>query len=302
MSYESYSLEIVSKLPEFNLKTLKKYHVEGLDTVGVWGNEPFEIHFKNNTWQNVQVKITLDGTDVLTGKIGTTEVSKEMWFVPARQTLVLQAWPETSNGGAQFVFTDTKNSVASHTHGNLSSNGIIAAAIYVEGYVEPIRYTNYNYSFDNFRFSSYDYNSKGTCSDYSLTSSIGDCFGVNGGIATNSIDVQCSANSGAATATKSIEPNVLRSRASVGAGEYTNQKLSYVQGLKKPIFNQTIRVKYVWWDDLVAKLKESNSAMQQASGFPGDKDQKMSLGTTPKISGYKHNSFTRSSELVYVRF
>ena len=46
-------------------------------------------------------------------------------------TLSLKAWPENSKSGASFVFTSAQNSVALHTHGDLSSRGIIAAAVFV---------------------------------------------------------------------------------------------------------------------------------------------------------------------------
>lgn len=134
----NYTLEIISHHPQFKNKNLRQYYVDGINTVGAWGDEPFEIRFKNNTYQKVQVKISLDGTDVLTGRPATTEVSKDMWVVNGYGTLNLKAWPENNNGGASFVFTSANNSVAAHTHGNLSSRGIIAAAVYVEGHVEPI--------------------------------------------------------------------------------------------------------------------------------------------------------------------
>src|SRR5574338_1333409 len=161
MSKQNYSLEIISHHPTFRNKSLRKYYVEGIETVGAWGDEPFEIKFTNHTWQKVQVKITVDGTDVLTGEPATTDPTKEMWVVNGYGTLSLKAWPETSNGGAAFIFTSANNSVAIHTHGDLSSRGIVAAAVYVEGHVEPIRYTpiviNNDYHHYPYRRSLYDY-------------------------------------------------------------------------------------------------------------------------------------------------
>ena len=46
MSYSPYTLDIVSQHNQFNNKTLRKFNVEGVETVGAWGNEPFEIVFK----------------------------------------------------------------------------------------------------------------------------------------------------------------------------------------------------------------------------------------------------------------
>src|SRR6266850_1095133 len=114
MSTPNYTLEVISHLPQFKIKNLRKYYVDGIETVGAWGDEPFEIRFKNNTWQKVQVKISVDGTDVLSGKPADTELSKDMWVVNGYATLTIKAWPETNNGGAGFVFTSANNGVATH--------------------------------------------------------------------------------------------------------------------------------------------------------------------------------------------
>src|SRR5574338_401098 len=146
----NYSLEVISHNPTFKNKSLRKYYVDGIDTVGAWGDEPFEIKFTNHTWQKVQVKISVDGTDVLTGATADTTTAGKMWVVNGYGTLSLKAWPENNNGGAQLVFTSANNSVAIHTHGDMSSRGIIAVAVYTEGHVEPTRirhdyYHHYDY-------------------------------------------------------------------------------------------------------------------------------------------------------------
>src|SRR5271157_6618586 len=105
MSYQNYSLEIISKHPKFSGKTLRKYHVNGIDTVGAFCDEPFEIRFTSYTPQKCQVVISLDGTNVLTGKPASTEVSKDMWVVNGYGSMTLKAWPEDHGGGASFIFT-----------------------------------------------------------------------------------------------------------------------------------------------------------------------------------------------------
>ena len=129
MTQANYSLEVISHHPQFKNKNLRKYYVDGIDTVGAWGDEPFEIKFTNHSWQKVQVKISLDGTDVLSGATANTSVDNNMWVVNAYGTMTLKAWPETAQGGAAFVFTSANNSVAVHTHGDLSARGIIAVAV-----------------------------------------------------------------------------------------------------------------------------------------------------------------------------
>ena len=66
MIKENYELNIVSQNPKFRGETIVKHHIENIDTIGVWGEEPFEIQFKNHTSKRVQVRLSLDGTDVLT--------------------------------------------------------------------------------------------------------------------------------------------------------------------------------------------------------------------------------------------
>jgi hypothetical protein len=304
MSNPSYSLEVISHHPQFKNKSLRKYYVDGIETVGAWGDEPFEIKFTNHTWQKIQVKISLDGTDVFTGAPATTEATKDMWVVQGFGTLSLKAWPETNNGGAAFIFTSANNSVAVHTHGDLSSRGIVAAAVYTEGHVEPVRiqqdpvhhYHHYNpyggYIWNNQPWTTaypiYGGGTVGSSINVFNNSSNG-TLGGGGTHSTNSI--MPAADSGKARRrSKSLESvdgdqtlGELESLVSVGAGQHVDQKITYVTGLIKPTFSETVRVKYLWWDDLVAKLKENNVPAPQPSGFPGDKKQaNINLGSTPR--------------------
>lgn len=300
----NYTLEIISHHSKFNNKALRKYYVDGIETVGAWGDEPFEIRFKNNTYQKVQVKLSLDGTDILSGKPADTEVSKDMWVVNGYATLSLKAWPEDNNGGAAFVFTSADKSVAVHTHGDLSSRGIIAAAVFTEGHVEPIRPTPVTQQHHYHHYSYPYYINTGSIlrgSDgvtYGGTS--GSLIGGGGTFSSNSI----SCNSAAPAASNYLNFNDvqemgeadsrgLESLVSVGAGEHVDQKIVYVTGLIKPTFTEAVRVKYLWWDDLTAKLRTETHAAPQPSGFPGDRDRKnIDLKGTPRI-GEKHGVFRR---------
>lgn len=316
----NYEINIISHHPQFTNKSLRKYYVEGIETVGAWGNEPFEIRFRNNTCQKVQVKLSVDGTDILTGKLANTEVSSDMWMVNGYDTLSVQAWPENNNGGAQLVFTSANNSVAVHTHGNLSSRGIIAAAVYVEGHVEPVRLNSYPYVIDNGitqsprRLNEYwTSNNTDSLRSKNLEHYKGggkNTFGDNiltGGTLYSSDSISFNSCSPAGATMDYISESQtsnsidLQSLVSVGAGQYVDQKITYVQGLIKPVFTETIRVRYLWWDDLVSKLREYNVPAPHASGFPGDKLKGVNLGTTPRIGNYKQSAFPRSEAPVYDR-
>lgn len=323
MSNQNYTLEIISHHPKFDKKSLRKYYVDGIETVGAWGDEPFEIVFKNHTWQKVQVKLSIDGTDILTGDKANTEVSKDMWVVNGYGTLSLKAWPETNNGGAQLVFTSANNSVAVHTHGDLSCRGIIAAAVFTESYVPPAvlnvpvhHYHHYDYYrrmnwWDNYDLYSspiwiggiYTNNTSGdlgsgnsTFSSTTVTNSISPQ--ADGGTFTaNSCSYNATADAPRARKSKSLESLV-----AVGAGDHVDQKIVHVEGLVKPSLAETVRVRYLWWDDLVAKLKEHNVPAPHASGFPGDKKQHiMSLGNTPRIGSFSRAFPREQAEPMYSR-
>lgn len=287
---ENYSLNIISRLPDFNGKSLKKYKIEGIETIGAWGNEPFEIQFKNNTYQKIQVKISLDGTDILTGEQATSEPTGQMWVVNGKETLTLKAWPETNNGGAGFVFTSGDKSVALHTHGDTSHRGIIAAAVFTEGHVEPIRLTKTE-QHHHHHHHDYWWNSPYYLGGYVYGSSTGDNLkgssfgGGTRGMSSGSLSFNATADAAPVSSNYFSadvgESDSLTSLASVGAGSYTEQQISYTTGLVKPLLNTTVRVKYVWWDDLVSALRTNTAVSPQPSGFPGDKPL-MSLGSTPR--------------------
>lgn len=304
MSYSKYSLDIISHHPQFANRSLKKHLIDDIQTVGAWGNEPFELRFKNNSHAKVQVKLSIDGTDVLTGKPASTDLESGMWLVNGYGTLSLKAWPETNNGGAGFVFTSADKSVALHTHGDLSHRGIIAAAVYEEGHVEPIRF---DFSFGgDWSGGSGTIGSGGISSGYSgsYNSSVGTPKGdfrrskslTKGTIEPQSLSI-CDSDS-ISTNSKSLESLV-----SVGAGEHVDQKITYVTGLIKPKFAESIRVRYLWWDELVAKLKEQSPKDAHPSGFPGDKEFKiMDIKSTPRVTAQNKRIKRAVSESVFTRF
>lgn len=313
----NYTLEIISHHSQFDGKSLRKYYVDGIDTVGVWGDEPFEIRFKNNTWQKVQVKLSVDGTDIFTGKPADTNPSSDMWVVQPYGTLSLKAWPENNNGGAAFVFTSANNSVAIHTHGDLSSRGIIAAAVFVEG--EPARLT-YTYPYTTIIGGGYTfgggYNSgvlggsiiTNNCNTWNASNSIvGNTASLDSFTLCDTTPASASCSVDGSESSARREMKSLESLVAVGAGQHVDQQITYVEGLAKPVFTETVRVRYMWYDDMVVSLKHNNVPASHASGFPGDRNQNhINLGNTPRLP--THGSFSRGGcfrpayEPVYTRF
>lgn len=304
---ENYSLEIISRHTDFNGKNLKKYKLEGIDTIGAWGNEPFEIQFKNHTWQKLQVKLSLDGTDILTGDQATSEPSGKMWVVNGKETLTLKAWPETNNGGAGFVFTSGDKSVALHTHGDMSHRGIIAAAVFTESHIEPTIKTIHhnNWTYDSNILRGYSKGNAGSLRSRGLTgTAAGSTYSSNSIPAFQANNISDSISFNASDSRSDSGPE-LQSLASVGAGSYTEQQITYTKGLVKPLLTDTVRVKYVWWDDLVSALRTAAADQPHPSGFPGDKPL-MSIGSTPRYDTREQRQALRTKlaqeQLQFARF
>lgn len=272
---QDFSLEIISKHPDFNGRALKKYALDGINTVGVWGDEPFEVHFKNKSHEDVQVRISLDGTDVLTGKPANLEVNHDMWVVRAGRTLHLKAWAENSNGGARFVFTSGDKSVALHAHGDISHKGMISAAVFTER-DRPIR----PYTRTRAMVGSVEGSLLG-----------GGSFGAMSYNAASDSSVSASAPMPASTTSvmsdigeKSITAS-LRKEAAVGAGEYVEQRTRSVKGLDNPVLNSIVRVRYMWWDDVQTKLSAAHYIDPHPTGFPGEKIRSFAdLSGVPRVA------------------
>ncbi len=238
-------LQIVSKLPGLSYgRQLFPYNVDDIPTVGVFGDEPFAIRFQNSGGK-LQVKIAVDGTDVLTGRKADLLTNGRMWVVQPYDQLELEAWPEDRQGGARFVFKTVENSVALHTHGDLSARGYISAAIWAEGYQPPRRSVLESYGTLGF-------------GNESMTAKGGDTM-------------------------RSFGP-------AVGAGSRVDQRIGTAAGLIQPVFSQIIQVRYLWWDDLQAKLNQQGYPFgkvhqpQHPTGFePFYLNQKLAdLGSTPR--------------------
>jgi hypothetical protein len=242
---DKYSLEIISKT---DMRQFRKYNIEGEKVIGVYENEPFIIRFKNNTWNKVQVRISVDGTDVLTGKLAHTETTSDgMWVVNGYQSMELKAWPETNEGGAEFLFGKTKDSVAANTHGNLSAKGLIAIAVFEE---TPKKIECYR------------------------SKSSGDCnFGETKGI--------CRSRSLDLSEDDHLTIELCRERGpAVGAGDYTEQHITKTAGLNDPKFAEIVQLKYEWWTSLRSKIRQNE---ETHTAFPGDKEKFINLGSTPRI-------------------
>ena len=304
---EPYTLEIISKHSKSDGKSFKQHLIDGHSTIGVLKNEPFEILFTNHTAEKVQCRISMDGLDILTGEPASTTSTGKMWLVNRYGTLRLKAWPETTSGGAQFVFTSAEKSVALHTSGDLSNRGIIACAVYREGY-KPYYYSNNAYyqgggnvckggsepywknlSRSDLRLG--DSETRGVRSSIVEKDTVSDSFG--GQEFSDCSEGVASAASASmdfmADCERSVEPTgnrrarkSLESLASIGAGEQVKQSITTAAGLITPQLHSVVQVRYLWFKELVKRAKEVGFA-PAANGFPADEKSLMSLGDTPRV-------------------
>jgi len=282
-----YELEIISR--EKQAKKLKKYKVSGNDVVGVYENEPFSVRFKNNTSKRVQVRLSIDGTDVLTGNPASTDPEGKMWMVNSYSDMELRAWPETTQGGAEFLFGKTGDSVAANTHGIMDGKGIIAAAVYEE----------------DSSIQGYTWNSNKPVITGGIT------IKSDGGITIRSAgfkgldsfrisDVGESYSYNCSSYTPDNYNTVLDSGPAVGAGSYVDQEINKVAGLCAPHLSQIIQVKYEWWTSLKSKLRKHPTPHHVA--FPGDNQKLMSLGSTPRRRRQRRRGRHGSPERKYKEF
>jgi hypothetical protein len=271
----NYDLEIISQRRESKGRALRKYGLDGIETIGVYGEEPFAVCFRNKTPKRVEVKLAIDGTDVLTGDVANSQATGKRWVVEAWGMLELKAWPETNRGGAAFVFGKTQDSVAANTHGDLSAKGYISAAVFVDSYTPPVIFNTCVQGWPR-----YDDGGSGSIlrgasmgGSYGSSSAAGGFASV---FASNSVSSEfCESKSDAGPA--------------VGAGEHVEQHIGTTSGLVAPVMHEIVRVRYLWWDDVKAKLSAGGYDQNgHPTGFPGDVPM-ANLGRTPRIktSGHK---------------
>jgi hypothetical protein len=279
-----YTLEIISRDVDNDGETFQSYDVDGNRTIGVGKREPFAIRFKNNTWNRIQLRLSVDGTDILTGKKASTNPKGKMWVVEANDTLEIEAWPEDNSGGARFVFGEAGKGVAVNTHGDTRGVGLIAAAVFNERYLHG----------GDVILCGGSYVGSGDVL-FSSNASLG---GVKYGGPYRS-DTKCAVDS-----TKSASPRRERRRTggqktqkprsdtykfeyaempapAVGAGEHVDQTIVKTAGLRNPSLDEVIEIKYEWWTRLRKKIGRY-VGKTEATAFPADDDRNINLRGVPK--------------------
>lgn len=244
----------------------RSYDIDGIPTIGVFGDEPYELRFTNSSGSKIQLRLSVDGTDVVSGNPATLNLSDgvDTFVVQPHGTVQLKAWLETTKGGGRFVFKHAENSVAMHTHGDaLGAMGYLAAAVFTERYVQP-------------QLSPYPTRGGGLLGGESYRG-----------------------------ATRGIPKGA--SGPGTGVGEYVSQEIGRTRGLIQPEFSETLQVRYLWWDDLVARLRALGiqPPAQHPTGFaqPGNPIMTLAnLGTTPRPEPLKPVPAVTTTTGEYQRF
>lgn len=249
-------LALVSNSHENRGRTLRGYNVDGITTVGVQPGEPYGIRFYNTTGSKIQVKVAVDGTDVLTGKKANLETAGRMFVLQPLGSLSLDAWPESTRGGAGFVFANSELSVAANTHGDQTAEGYISVAVFVED--EP---------FPQPQVVDYPANYL-LCGQHPYTR------GVRG----------ASPSYGAAKGGVTMGVESMRGPAT-GAGSYVEQYIGTTRGLTRPKYSELVQVRYVWWSDLERQLADLRiePTLGHPTGFEPPAAPLADLGNTPRI-------------------
>jgi hypothetical protein len=106
--------------------------------IGVFGNEAYILEYNNPSSSRVEVRFTVDGVDVLTGKPADLRPEGQRFVVEGGQRIALEAWPESLNGGGRFVFTQAGSSVAANTETGVGHIGVLAAAVFIDLAPPPV--------------------------------------------------------------------------------------------------------------------------------------------------------------------
>lgn len=277
-----YELNILSQDKRHLDSTLKIFNVDDEKVIGVEKQEPFKLLFKNNSSQRVQVRLSVDGTDVLTGETASTKPSGKMFVVEAHSSMSLHAWPETLQGGGRFVFTTEDKSVAVNTHGNKAGIGLIAAAVYVDYHsINRFDYGSVGYAMSNSnKFGGQLYDSSYHSNRLIRKRRAGGASAGNDvtkGLApTRGVEISnCSLAAAAAASAEDVDD------LAVGVGEFSTQQLQTAAGLSRPVLDDVIQVRYEPWAKLQKKLAESKTTVPKSNAFPGDKKQ-IDLSNVPR--------------------
>jgi len=266
---EDYDLKIISTSED---KAYKSFDLDGDKVIGINKGDNFKILFTNKSTEQLQVRISVDGTDIVTGEPASTKSKGRMFLVDsasswnfANSVLEINAWPEDMEGGAAFIFGADSKGVSKNTHGDTKGVGTIAVAVFKEKSIRSDYLTRTN--------------------DYSITlqgTNIQPCSATFDAASAASTKIG-EVHDRAATSDFMETSDIGEEKIAVGAGKHTEQKLTEGVGLNNPTFDCSIVVRYETWLSLrkkISQFEEPESEVQNA--FPGDNEKLNDLSGVPR--------------------
>lgn len=272
-----------------------------LGIVAAVHREAFAVEMNNPTRQRLGAKLSIDGTDFLTGKPADLKPGR-MFILEPGQTSRIIAWQEGEQGGAKLLFTTLGRSVAAHVHGDLRAAMTIAAAIFVdqgayESFVPPSA-------------------SEDTGDAGFKRPPVPETERVKRSPGASSADVFGGPRLGPGERAGGFEnagPSTTPTKTmGVGAGTFAEQRIASVKGLNNPQLRNVYTLRYMAADDLeracvergyakprrIASERNAPSAPSPAvtAGFLGASGRGVvgfSLGNTPRDGARPLPTFTR---------
>lgn len=115
---------------------LPTFHHDGQTFVMGRYGERYDIHVHNRTGRRVEAVVTVDGRDVVSGRVGDF-VGERGYLIDAYDTVTISGFRQTTDAVAAFRFSSPSESYSSRM-GTPQNVGIIGVAIFPERIHQPI--------------------------------------------------------------------------------------------------------------------------------------------------------------------
>lgn len=246
-------LDIISRQHPGHHRALQKYPIRGTDTVGVHGDEPYSIKVENASAGKIQVGIFVDGVNVQTGEFNHLSD-------PANLPSSAYNWVIEGNQSMELVsWPENREGGGAFVFtsvGNtvaLHEHGDLSG----KGFISCVIFVEgYIPPKNVYTVASVNYRSGRKGSGQSMETAAG----------------MATADPGPGT----------------GVGQWQEQKIVSVPGLRKPVFSHMIQVQYLWWNELMVLLT-------QLGVHPKRQEQGIRLKNTPRIGGDTHEVISHYS-------
>ena len=119
-------------------RSLKNVHADGKRFVIGRKGSNYAIVVKNLAHSRLEVVLSVDGLDVLTGK--PASIKKRGYIIQPGQTLVVKGFRKSADAVAAFQFSSVADSYTNLSRRGTKNVGVIGMAVFTEKGVSPWRY------------------------------------------------------------------------------------------------------------------------------------------------------------------